>query len=222
MLVVDGGSTTYGHGLDNLKDAWPYIVDPNAISLAKPGKSIKHIEISLQSYYYNTAKFDCCIIAWPNTVRTCVYKADTREYVGYGPRGLYGVYNDDKFVNTYYKKYFCQVESLRTHWLRCLRLICWFKQNNIRWMMLNQDRIEQEIYTQDPMLFPWFNNTNDNDIKEMFSNLKTLEKEIINQKNYKGFTDYYIGSRENGGVHPNKEQHIKIGKHIKEWWNTTS
>jgi len=222
MLVVDGGSTTHGDGLDNPKDAWPYVVDQNVISLAKPGKSIDHIEISLQSYYYNTAKFDSCIVAWPNTIRKCVYKADTREYVNYGPRGLHGVHSDDKFVNAYYKKYFCQLESIRTHWLRCLRLISWFNQNNIRWMMLNQDRVEQQIYTQDLILFPWFHNTNDNNIKEMFANLKTLEQEIINQKNYKGFTDYWIANRKHGGNHPNKEQHLAIGKHIKELWNETS
>ena len=33
MLVVDGGSKTYGDGLDDIKDAWPYILNSNVIQI---------------------------------------------------------------------------------------------------------------------------------------------------------------------------------------------
>lgn len=214
MIIVDGASITYGDELVNRKNAWPYYVDKNVINLAKKGKSPARIEIDILSYYYNVKNFNECIIAWPSADRQTVYKADSREYVDYNLQGFHhSVYKDKNFVKNYYKKYFCQVEAVRTHWLRCLRMISWFNDHKIKWMMLNQNTIEQKIYNEDKKLFPWFHNTNDNQIKEIFSQLKTLEKEIENQKNYIGFNNYFLSAH-----HPTKEEHKEIGKYVKELW----
>lgn len=215
MLVVDGASITYGDELVDRKDAWPYYLDKNVVNLAKNGKSPENVEIDILSYYYNVERFNECIITWPPVYRQTVYKADAREYVSFNASGfIQGSYKDKKFIEIYYKKYFCQVESLRVHWLRCLRMISWFKDQNIKWMMLNQDTIEQKIYNEDKNLFPWFHTTNDAQIKKMFLDLKTLEQEIIKQKNYIGFDNYVLANH-----HPTKEEHKEIGKHIKGLWN---
>ena len=221
MLVVEGGSITYGDGLLNLKDAWPYYVDENAVNLALKGKSPDHIEMSLLSYYYTQSKFDECIIAWPSVIRKCLFKADTREYIDFNAIGLFSdYYKDDRFVREFYKKYYCQFESLKTHWLRCLKLIAWFKQHNIRWMMINQDRVEQEIYNGDKSLSPWFHNTNDEQIKKIISDLQILEAEILKNSNYVLFKDYFMsGYQKNSDDHPSKEEHKIIGNHIKGLWD---
>jgi len=218
MLIVDGGSITYGDDLTNRKDAWPYLIDNNIINLALKGKSPERIELDVMSYYYTNNKFNECIIAWPTTVRNCVYKADTREYIDFNSQALFSdTYQDSYYVKNFYKKYFCQAENLRRHWLRCLRLISWFNQQNIKWMMLNQDTIEQQIYKENRQLFPWFHNTNDDQIEKIFEDLKTLEKEITNHRNYVRFSDYCIFAGKT--AHPNKQEHYDIACTVKEFWN---
>ena len=214
MLVVDGGSITYGADLQDKTQAWPYMVNKNVINLALKGKSSPRVEIDVQSYYYNVQKFDQCIIAWPNITRNFVYLADKREYVDFNALGMHNVYQDKKFLESYYTKYFCPVENLRVHWLRCLRLIAWFQQENITWMMLNQDCINQNIYNVEKSEFTWFNNTSDQQIEQMFIELQILEQEIKDKKNYKGFDNYYIADS-----HPNADEHLVIGKQIKEMWD---
>ncbi len=217
MLVVDGGSITYGDELKNKNDAWPYLIDKDVKNIALKGKSCAHIELDILNYYYTISKFDTCIIAWPNIIRNFVYKADTRTYIDFGTKGFHSDFKDKTYVSLYYKKYFCLAESLKAQWLRCLRLISWFKQNKIDWLMFNQDTIEQKIYSMDLELFSWFHNSEDYQIQKIFSDLKKLEKEIILQKNYVGFTNNVLFDTTYTD-HPTIEQHKQIADFVMQYY----
>jgi hypothetical protein len=223
MLVVDGGSKTYGDGLDDIKDAWPYILNSNVINIALKGKSPERIEADILNYYYTTNKFSHCIIAWPNINRRCVYNATNRLYIDYNSHGLFhSEYTDNQFVNKIYKKYHCNTEQLKQHWLRCLRLIGWFKSKNIIWMMINQDYIEQQIINvlksndvdRKRIVLPGFDNTNDEQIKNIIFELDILQTEIEQHENYRLFNKYSMP----GPGHPSKQEHEKIAKVIKKEW----